>query len=219
MISENYASKTPVSFANFRGKVGGALPESGKLATPSNGNFTFAPVELSSEARQKEKSRAGFDSLLDGLAGWASPSGRSSESSNSTERPAQLPPNLGGWQDAMESGQMPMAILQQIFSTLKNAGGMATAGALHSLLSYGKSELERSGKIRPEFETMLRDAIAFGKENRLMDPASLQKWEALLFGGGGGKAKKLERLGKENPSVKDVPIAKSTTATAKLGRH
>jgi hypothetical protein len=68
-------------------------------------------------------------------------------------------------------------------------------GALQSLLSWGSSELENSGKIRPEFQDILREAIDFAKENRIMSPEDLAKYESELFAKDKGKGSDGEKGG------------------------
>lgn len=128
-------------------------------------------THLSSEAQAPSTSER-LGSLLAGLQAWGT-----------EESPANSNPAAG----AQETGTgrppstVPVAILNQVLSTLKNAGGMASAGALQSLLSWGSSELESQGKLRPEFQNILREAIAFAKEQGIMSAEDLAKYEARLL--------------------------------------
>ena len=135
--------------------------------------------------------------LLQGLQSWAG-------------APESGASPVGQGQDVKGQGQapsqVPIGIINQVFNTMKTAGGMATVGALQSLLSWGASEKEKSGKIRPEFQEILREAISFAKENRIMSPEDLAKFEARLFGGKGGEqggAGEGGKSAKGKPSIKE----------------
>ena len=147
-----------------------------------------AAVTLSGEARQAENTSGGFGNLLNGLQSW----GQADAGSQT--------PQTGGaaaWADVMKSGQMPMGIIEQVFNTMKNAGGMATAGALHSLLSWGAAEKRKTGQIRPEFQEILREAIEIAKKNKNMSEEDLKKYEDRLFGDAeGGKKAENPKSGK-----------------------
>jgi hypothetical protein len=138
-------------------------------------------AQLSAEAGEPEWGGGGINSLLQGLQGWGAPQDAGS--------PGQVgPAQAGGGAAPAGQGrppaQVPLGILNQVLSTLKSAGGMATAGALQSLLSWGTSELENSGKLRPEFREILREAIDFAKENRIMSPEALAQYESRFFSEG-----------------------------------
>lgn len=141
-----------------------------------------SPVQISPEAGQAADDGRRIGSLLGGLNSWGGP-----EQTQSSQAPAPQSAR-GGWEQVLKSGQMPMAIINQVFNTMKSAGGMATAGALHSLLSWGSTEKQKTGQIRPEFQEILHEAIEIAKKNRNMSEEDLKKYEDRLFGNDKAKA-------------------------------
>lgn len=155
------------------------------LAQPPAGKgAAYGPTDssaVSSEASEPDGGGA-IGPLLQGLQSWGGPEAGGAPAG----QVGQTAQGQGVAGQGQPPSQVPLNILHQVLNTLKTAGGMATAGALHSLLSWGSSELENSGKIRPEFQEILREAISFAKENQIMSPEDLAKYEARLFAGGEG---------------------------------
>ena len=149
--------------------------QASKAEANTNGSVTISP-----EARRSSQPSNRLEGLLDGLESWGSHENRPQNASSASEAGQS---NVGNWSEVLKSGQMPMGIIQQVFSTMKNAGGMATAGALHSLLSWGVAEKQKTGKIRPEFQNILHQAIELAKQNKNMSEEDLAKYEDRLFGG------------------------------------
>ena len=175
-------------------------PKVGAGERPFNDN-TASGVTLSREATGGEESSSRVGDLLGGLESWGAPD------SETSERAGQAGQAAGGWNDVLKLGQMPMSVIRQVFSTMNNAGGMATAGALHSLLSWGVAERKKTGQIREEFQSILREAIDFAKKNKNMSEEDLAKYESKLFGGGqeGGAGKRGAGKKGSLPKFKSVP--------------
>jgi hypothetical protein len=184
MIKDRPLSFTSTFQPSFKGVDSGpslvSAPTSGNLPSKGAGDVSSFSREASESGGNE-----GISSLLEGLRGWGAPEGGDSRPAAVGE--TRQPSPTGNLPDIPP--QVPMAIVNQVFGSLK-AGGMATAGALHSLLSWGASELEKDGKIRPEFQEVLRETLAFAKENNLMSAEELAKWEARLFSGGTGGSEK-----------------------------
>lgn len=176
--------------------VSGAAPQA-----QGSGNSVYGPTDkasLSEEAGQPEADGA-LSPLLQGLQSWGSPGGQEQGASQEkvgqqTQGVAQPTQGAAATGQGQIPSQVPVAILNQVLNTLKTAGGMATVGALQSLLQWGSSELEKDGKLRPEFKEILREAIDFAKEKRIMSPEDLAQYESRLLsegqgqGGGAGKS-------------------------------
>lgn len=146
--------------------------------TPALAQLGASPsaVQFSPEAGQAADDGGRIGSLLGGLNSWGGPEQTRSNQSAAPQSAA------GGWEQVLKSGQMPMGIINQVFNTMKTAGGMATAGALHSLLSWGSTEKQKTGQIRPEFQEILHQAIEIAKKNKNMSEEDLKKYEDRLFG-------------------------------------
>lgn len=166
---------------------------SGNAAPPSNGNGSYGPTDasaISHEASEPDGAESGINPLLQGLRSWGAPGPNEEGSANVGQ--AQNVAGSAPTGQQQPPAQVPVSILRQVLNTEKTAGGMASAGALVSLLSWGLSERQNSGKIRPEFQEILHEAIAFGKEKKLMPEEQLADYESRLFaqdgqGGEGGK--------------------------------
>lgn len=187
--------------------------EGGRLVIGVGDRATFSP-----EARGSDSSE-GVSTLLGGLNAWGSESNSGGAGTSGTQagEAAQAQGSGTGWDAVMESGQMPISIIEQIAGSL-NAGGMATAGALHTLLSWGVAEKEKTGEIREEFQDILHKAIDFGKKNKVMSAEDLAKYEQRLFtegnskGGGSNIAK-----GKDKGKVAEIGSKVRAAVGAGLG--
>lgn len=188
MIKDKISSPLRSLFSNKSSSAPTATPE---VTAPAVSQGSPGSVSFSRELSEQPGSDNRLNSLVQGLNSWGDTgNGNSSAASPAAGTNGTNGSNGtsgGGWDDVMKSGQMPMGIINQVFSTFKNAGGMATAGALHSLLSWGVAERKKTGKIRPEFQEILREAIDIAKKNRNMSEADLAKYESALFGGGSGE--------------------------------
>lgn len=179
-------------------QINGAAP-SAASAAPSGGSAPVAGAPdssaISREASEPDGS-AGISPLLQGLQGWGAPEpGQGDQSATGAVGQTQAANASAPAGQQRPPSQVPLSILQQVLNTEKTAGGMASAGALVSLLSWGISEKESSGQIRPEFQEILHEAISFGKEKKLMPEAQLADYESRLFAEGdkaGGTGKKDE---------------------------
>jgi hypothetical protein len=176
-------------------QVQGSTPKSvnGGAGDSQAQQSSWLPVDrssLSPEASEPDGADGALSPLLRGLQSWGTDPnfGSAEDSGPGVEQSQAASGSASAAQGGQPPSQVPEAILRQVLNVLKTAGGMASAGALQSLLSWGSSELENSGKIRPEFKEILREAIDFGKENRIMEADVLAQYESrLLTEGEGGQ--------------------------------
>lgn len=184
MIKDKFSSPLRSLFSNKSSSAPTATPE---LTTPAASQGSPGSVSFSRELSEQSGSDNRLNSLVQGLNSWGGTgNGNANGASQASGASGANQTSRGGWDDVVGTGQMPMGVIKQVFSTLKNAGGMATAGALFSLLSWGVAERKKTGKIRPEFQEILRETIEFAKKTGSMSEGDIAKFESELFGGGAG---------------------------------
>ncbi len=145
-------------------------------------------VSLSPESQDRESPSERVAALTSGLASW-SQADTSSTSGNSGV--GQLSENQGVGETG-QPAQVPISMIRTIVDKLKSSDGMAAVGTFGALLSWARKEKSANGKIRPEFQELLREAIAYARRMHMMKDEDLARIEESLFstGDGEGKGKK-----------------------------
>ena len=139
-------------------------------------------VSLSDEAQGPDAPSERVAALTSGLASWGQPEA----SGNSGV--GQLSENQGVG-EAGQSGQVPISMIRTIVDKLKSSDGMAAVGTLGALLSWARKEKSATGKIRPEFQELLREAIAYARRTHMMKDEDLARIEESLFSTENGEGK------------------------------
>ena len=90
---------------------------------------------------------------------------------------------------------------------MKSTDGFAAVGTFGALLSWARKEKSVNGEIRPEFQEILREAIAYARQVHFMKDEDLDRIEASLLGAGNGDAgtKKIGGSGKWGTPVMHPP--------------
>lgn len=89
--------------------------------------------------------------------------------------------SAGGESDGIDYDAARRAIMRDILEESLGAGGMASVGAVNTILSWASSELERTGELHPETAAIVRETLERALDWGLLDEETVAKFRERFF--------------------------------------